>query len=182
MWGEENKRLHGIQAGITYRPTLINGLGVYTGLFAEFYFSFSKAMGYDEFTEFCLYLPIHANFNIPITHKISVNMHGGFGFNYACHGSFTNSDAYYIDYEWSEDFGEYIPEKHYYELDHIDYGKNGWPKRLNAALELSVGLRINSVLVSGSYSWGLINHKFYKDVPNSRTLQNKMSFSVEVGL
>ena len=83
MWREEDKRLHGFQIGFSYTPTLPMGLGVYTGLFGEFYLSFSKAMGYDEFTEFSLYVPIHANFTLPLSRNVSLKAHGGFGLNYA---------------------------------------------------------------------------------------------------
>ena len=71
MWREEGKRLHGIQFGFAYTPTLPMGMGIYTGLFAEGYFSFSKKMGYDEFTEFSLYVPIHANVKLPLSKDVA---------------------------------------------------------------------------------------------------------------
>ncbi|MCR5316521.1 MAG: hypothetical protein K6E52_11560 [Bacteroidaceae bacterium] len=178
MWREEDKRLHGFQIGFSYTPTLPMGLGVYTGLFGEFYLSFSKAMGYDEFTEFSLYVPIHANFTLPLSRNVSLKAHGGFGLNYACHGGFTNRDAYYWDWVWDEVLGYATRQKKSYELDHIRYGKNGWPKRFNAALELNVGVSFNNIIVSGGYSWGLTDHQLYKDVPGSSTRQDKLTISV----
>jgi hypothetical protein len=176
LWGEEGKRLHGIQFGVSYTPTLPMGLGVYTGLFAECYFSMSKAMGYDDFTEFSLYLPIHANFTLPLSNDVSLRVHGGLGLNYACHGGFTNDDAYYWDWVWDEVWG-YQREKKHYELDHLRYGKDGWPRRFNAAVELSVGIKIKRFSLSGGYSWGLTDHRFYKDVPNCNTKQDKLSIT-----
>lgn len=177
LWGEEGKRLHGIQFGVSYTPTLPMGLGVYTGLFAECYFSMSKAMGYDEFTEFSLYVPIHANVTLPLSDDLSLRAHGGLGLNYACHGGFTNDDAYYWDWVWDEVWG-YQREKKHYELDHIRYGKDGWPRRFNAAVELNVGIKIKRFSLSFGYSWGLTDHRFYQDVPNCSTKQDKLSINV----
>ena len=177
LWGEEGKRLHGIQFGVSYTPTLPMGLGIYTGLFAECYFSMSKAMGYDDFTEFSLYLPIHANFTLPLSDDVSLRAHGGLGLNYACHGGFTNDDAYYWDWVWDEVWGDYRHEKKHYELDHLRYGKDGWPRRFNAAVELNVGIKIKRFSLSGGYSWGLTDHRFYKDVPNCNTKQDKLSIT-----
>ncbi len=178
LWGEESKRLHGFQIGFTYTPTLPSGLGVYTGLMAEFYLSFSKAMGYDEFTEFSFYVPIHANFKLPVSKEVSLTAHGGLGLNYACHGGFTNRDDYYWVRKWDEVLGCTYWDKQHYEVDHLRYGKDGWPKRFNAALELVIGVKIQDFLISGGYSWGLTDHQFYKDVPGCSTRQDKLSFSV----
>ena len=176
MWREEDKRLHGLQFGVAYTPTLPMGMGVYTGLFAEGYFSFSKKMGYDEFTEFSLYVPIHANVKLPLSQDVALIAHGGLGLNLACHGGFTNRDAYYWDWVWDEIIGYHRERKHY-ELDHIRYGKDGWPRRFNAALEVNVGIKIKQFVISGGYSWGLTDHHLYKDVPNSSTRQDKLSIT-----
>jgi len=176
MWREEDKRLHGIQFGVAYTPTLPMGMGVYTGLFAEGYFSFSKKMGYDEFTEFSLYVPIHANIKLPLSQDVALLAHGGLGLNLACHGGFTNHDAYYWDWVWDEILG-YHRERRQYELDHIRYGKEGWPRRFNAALEVNVSIKIQRFTLTGGYSWGLTDHRLYKDVPNSSTRQDKLSIT-----
>jgi len=176
MWREEGKRLHGMQIGFAYTPTLPMGMGIYTGLFGEFYFSFSKKMGYDEFTEFSLYVPIHANYNLPLSETVALTAHGGLGLNYACHGGFTNRDAYYWTWEWDEVFG-YHRVKKQYELDHIRYGKDGWPRRFNAALEISLGVKINNFIISAGYSWGLTDQRLYKDVPKANTRQDKLSIT-----
>ena len=178
LWGEESKRLHGFQICFSYTPTLPSGLGVYTGLMTEFYLSFSKAMGYDEFTEFSFYVPIHANFKLPVSKEVSLMAHGGLGLNYACHGGFTNRDDFYWVRKWNEVLGRTDWDKEYYEVDHLRYGKDGWPKRFNAALELVLGVKVQNFLISGGYSWGLTDHQFYKDVPGCSTSQNKLSISV----
>lgn len=177
MWREEGKRLHGVQFGVAYTPKLPMGLGVYTGLFGEGYFSFSKAMGYDEFTEFSLYVPIHANFTLALSDDVALKAHGGLGLSYACHGGFTNKDAYFYEWVWDEITG-YHRQRKSYELDHIRYGKDGWPKRFNAALEINIGIQIKSFLISGGYSWGLTDHQFYKEIPGSSTKQDKLAITV----
>jgi len=178
LWGEEGKRLHGLQLGVAYTPKLPMGLGVYTGLFGECYFSFSKAMGYDEFTEFSLYVPIHANFTLPLSDEVALNAHGGLGLSYACHGGFTNRDDYYWVRKWDEILGVTHWEKEHYEVDHLRYGKDGWPKRFNAALEVCLGVKIKQFLISGGYSWGLTDHHFYRDVPGASTKQDKLTVTL----
>lgn len=181
LWGEKGKRLHGVQLGLAYTPTLPVGIGAYTGLFGEVYISFSKAMGFDEFSEFSLYVPLHARIAVPISPKVAIDLHGGFGLNYACHGGFTNDDAYYWDYVWDTVLDCYTLQRRHYELDHIRYGKDGWPKRFNAALEICAGIKIEKFTISGTYSWGLTNHKLYTAGPNSGTSQDKLSISLGYG-
>ncbi len=64
FWGEEGKRLHGVQVGLTFQPCHPIGIGLHSGLFYEGYFSVSSAvkeMGWDNFTESSLYLPLACN-------------------------------------------------------------------------------------------------------------------------
>ena len=54
LWGQEDKRLHGFQMGVTYSPCLPFGLGIDTGLFYEAYISARgvvRAAGYDNITD-----------------------------------------------------------------------------------------------------------------------------------
>ena len=175
MWGKRNRFLHGIQVGGVYTPTLRSGLGAYTGLLMEAYLSSSKVMGYDNFTEVSLYVPAHLNFNVRLSPKVSINTHAGLGLNWAVHGGFTNHDSWYWDYD---SYG--MVYQHFYEVDHIRYGKYGWPKAYNVQAEWSVGVRVDRVLVSMSYSFGLIDHRLYKDVKGSDTRQDKMSLTVGI--
>ena len=177
LWGEEGKRLHGVQFGGAYKPQFTSGvgLGLYAGLFFEVYFSESKEMGYDEFTECDLYVPIHLNLDIPLGNQVKFNVHGGLGLDYAIHGGFTNRDAWYWD--WDVTGGMY---KHYYELDHISYGENGWPKRFNASAEIAAAFKFSNFFIQGQYSFGLTNHNFYPNVTDCSTHQNKLAISLGI--
>ena len=176
LWGRTDRYLHGFQVGLAFTPRFRNGLGLYTGAMFEIYMSDSHDMGYDNFTEYCLYVPFHANINVWLSRSVALNLHGGLGLNWSIRGSFTNDDAW----RWEYDSNGY-PYRHQYELDHIRYGHDGWPKAYNAQAELACGIRIRHVLVNASYAWGLIDHNLYRGQHGSDTSQNKMSLSIALG-
>lgn len=176
LWGRKNHFLHGIQIGFVYTPPLNKFIALHTGLLYEAYISTSEDMGYDDFNESCIYVPVHAQLTLHLSPTVAVVAHGGLGMNCAIRGSFSNHDSWYWDFD-----SDGLPYRHEYELDHIRYGRLGWPKWFNAQAEVALGLRIKSITVSAEYSWGLTNHHFYRDVRGSKTYQNKMSFTVGVG-
>lgn len=164
VWGDENKKLHGLQAGLHFQPCFSWGLGLYTGLFYEYYVSWSDEMkenGYmDKFQEHCAYMPIHAYYRIPFAKKVALSVHGGIGMDCGIHASFSSTE-----YENSEPVTDY-------------YGEEGFPKRFNLSAEIGVGIRVGPVQVKGQYSKGLTDHKFYSDLGDYKTIQNKLSLSV----
>lgn len=185
FWGEEGKRLHGVQIGLTVQPCLPMGLGIHSGLFYEGYFSVSnkvKEMGWDNFTESSLYLPLHAMYRIPFSYKSSLTVYGGLGFNWAIHGEYTDDDDYY---DYLDDYYEY-----YHERPHLtqEYGREGWPRRFNVSTELGATLRIQNVICSFTYSHGMTNHRFYSNhiytedghAKPFKTVQNKIGISVGI--
>lgn len=176
LWGHENRFLHGMQVGFVYTPSLNKFVGLHTGLFFEGYFSQSSDMGYDDFEESSLYLPAHVNVNLSLSPTVAIVVQGGLGLNYAIHGGFSNHDSWYWDYD-----SDGYPYRHQYELDHIRYGRLGWPKRFNAQAEVSVGVKVKHVVVSALYGWGLNDHHLYKTIRGSSTHQNKMALTVGFG-
>lgn len=173
LWGEKGKRLHGMQFGCSFQPNIKPNIGIYTGLYLEIYVSMSGAMGYDNFSEASLYLPLHAHYTLPLSKHVSLRAHAGVGVNWALHGGFTNDDAWYWEYD---EYG--CATKEYYELSHIRYGREGWPRRLNASAEGALSVAIDNVVVTATYSHGLTNHKMYQNLPLSDTRQNKLGLSV----
>lgn len=165
VWGEEDKRLHGLQVGLHFQPCFSWGLGLYSGLFYECYISWNDEMkdnGYlDEFVEHCAYLPVHAYYRIPFANKVALSVHGGIGMDYGIHASFSSS----------EDGDNTDPVTDY-------YGMEGWPNRFNLSAEVGFGLRVGPVQVNALYSKGLTDHKFYTDQGNYKTIQNKLGVSV----
>ncbi len=167
VWDDgENKSLHGMQFGMHFQPCFSFGLGLYTGLFYEFYISGNDNYDYDTFMEHCLYVPAHAYFRLPFARKVALSIHGGLGFNYSVYG------AYYGNYE------EYGEEYSYEEFTDF-YGEPYFPKRFNMAAEIGVGLRLGPVQINAQYSKGITNHKSYESIgAEYKTTQNKLSASV----
>lgn len=164
VWGDEGKWLHGFQMGLHFQPCFSWGLGLYTGLFYEFYTSWNSEWDYDNFQEHCLYVPAHLFFRIPFAEKVALSVHGGLGLDCGLYASFKDSDNDSVE-----------PLATY-------YGEEAWPKRFNAASEIGVGLRIGSLQISALYSKGFFNHKFYTTENgydyDYKTTQNKYAVSI----
>lgn len=155
IFGEKNKRLHGMQIGFQATPCTTYGLGLHTGLFFEAYFSESakvKDYGWDKFTEGNLYIPLHAMYRFPFTRTSSLSLYGGIGFQWAIAGEYNNWDRYYDDYYY--DYGYSYPH------EYQKYG-NGWPKHVNWQTEFGFNLRLDMFQLGVTYSYGLTNHHLY---------------------
>ncbi|MBQ0060699.1 MAG: hypothetical protein MJZ69_01355 [Bacteroidaceae bacterium] len=165
LWGEEGKKLHGIEMGFSYQPThAATGIGLWTGAYADVCFSESKAMDYDTFTETSLYIPAHISFRIPVGYDADIKLHGGIGINWVLAGEFKDYHrfwSYYNDY----------PDAY------LHYGRDGFPHSFNFQAEAGIAVRINRIQINGGYSWGLSDHEFYpKD--NVKTHQNKLFVTI----
>lgn len=164
VWGEENKKLHGLQIGLHFQPCFSWGLGLYTGLFYEYYMSWSDEMkdnGYmDKFQEHCAYVPVHVYYRLPFAKKFALSVHGGVGMDCGIYASFSSTEDDNVE-----------PVTDY-------YGEEGWPNRFNLSAEVGVGLRMGPVQLKGQYSKGLTDHKFYTDLGDYKTIQKKLSFSI----
>lgn len=161
VWTDgEDKWLHGMQIGIFGQPCFSWGLGLYTGLFYEFYLS-SNGSGnsdeYEDFQEHNIYLPVHALYRLPFGKKVALNIHGGLGFNYVVYGAYT-ADGY----EDNSDF----------------YGEDGSPKRFNMALEAGLDFRVGPVQIGLSYSKGLTDHEIYSSYGDYKTTYKKIGINV----
>lgn len=155
-----DKWLHGMQVGIFGQPCFSWGLGLYTGLFYEFYLS-SNGSGnsdeYEDFQEHNIYLPVHALYRLPFGKKVALNIHGGLGFNYVVYGAYT-ADGY----EDNSDF----------------YGEDGAPKRFNMALEAGLDFRVGPVQIGLSYSKGLTDHEVYSSYGDYKTTYKKIGINI----
>ena len=169
IFGREDRRLHGLQIGVGYKPLTRYGLGASTGLFYEAYFASGRDYGYDRFVEHNLYLPLHALFQIPFSYDFSMSLECGLGLSYVLSGDFMNDDDYY--------YNEY-GERYHPVVDHLDYSRFGNPKHFNAALEFGIGLKIDKVSLRAIYSLGITDHHLYTNYPRSTTYQNKINVSL----
>lgn len=169
LWGQEGKRLHGFQMGMTYSPCLPMGLGFDTGLHFECYISDSEVVheaGFDDFTESNIYIPVHAMYRIPFDRNKSLSIYGGFGMNIVLEGTYNVHDYFH---DW---MGTY--ESTYVGGVQV-YNEGDWPNRFNFQWELGAKLRISNIILNASYAWGATNHKFYEGY---KTHQNKLSIGL----
>lgn len=158
VWEDgENKWLHGIQIGIYAQPCFSWGLGLYSGLFYEFYFSSNDNFDYDSFQEHNIVIPVHALYRLPFGKKCALSIHGGLGFGYAVSGAY-KADGY-------EDYTDF-------------YGEDAFPKRFNMALEGGLDFRVGPVQVGVLYSKGLNNHDSYSSLGDYKTTYNKIGINI----
>lgn len=162
IWGNEGWT-SGMQFGLHFQPCFSWGLGFYSGLFYEIYFSWNDdwkdQTGYGEFIEHSLYIPVHAYYRIPFANKVALSVHGGIGMNIGVAGELIDEDGYY---ENVSIFGDEVTQ---------------FPKRFNLAGEIAVDMRVGPVMVTFSYSKGLTDHKFYTNIGEYKTVQNKWGIS-----
>ena len=155
-----DKWLHGFQVGFYAQPCFSWGLGLYTGLFYEVYFSSNSSDAQDEyenFQEHNLTIPIHALYRLPLGRKCCISLHGGLGLSYAVYGSYS-ADGY-------EDYTDF-------------YGEEYYPKRFNIALEGGIDFRLGPVQVGFVYSKGLNDHKSYSSLGDYKTTYKKIGLNI----
>ncbi|MDE7412027.1 MAG: hypothetical protein K2M94_08320 [Paramuribaculum sp.] len=166
LW-EEGASMHGGQLGMHFEPAFKWGLGLYTGLFWEFYVSSDGSwLDNDTYTyqEHDLYLPIHLYYRLRLGERCHVALHGGIGMDFiVSHNIHTGSETNGTYVEWNESLSE------------------DWtivPKRFNASGEIGVDFRWRMIGATFTYSWGLTNQGFYSDYGDLKTHTNKMSFAI----
>lgn len=168
FWGDDHKRLHGVQFGVAFQPCFTFGLGAHTGLYYELYISYKNpevdSGKHDEFTEHNLYLPLHAMWRFPITRDCSFSVYGGVGFNWAMYGT-------YNDRFWT--IGpDLIPEQVSVPRKSQRYGNGEFPHHMNVQWEVGGQFRIKCFQAGFTYSFGATNHDFYEGY---KTRQDKIN-------
>lgn len=181
-WNAEDEVMRGIQAGVFYEPALWFGLGIYTGIFYEFYYAkaasdqvFQKTFSteeygevvnaYDFFNEHSFYVPLHAYYRIPLGRKVALKLHGGLGMDCGIFASFSNRDEYEVE-----------PIEKYYGEDSYSAPGGVYPKRLNFSAEAAGSLRFWNLMLNFQYSWGLTDHQLFDGAESSK--MNKMAIGL----
>ena len=183
LWGQEDKKLHGFQMGITYSPTFYAGLGIDTGLFYECYISESAVVhdaGFDDFTEHNIYIPLHAQYKFPVSRDFSIYVYGGIGMNIVLEGTYNINDRYYGYYSEWDGFTGYSGGRPYsgsysQVVGYQEYDEGEWPRRFNLQYELGAKLKFSNFVITAGYAWGATNHKFYQGYD---TRQNKLNIGI----
>lgn len=169
-----NKWLHGFRMGYHAQPAFKFGLGFYTGLFTEFYFSATKdaPIGpYDKYFEWDLSVPLHIMYQMPLGEKFCIGFHTGPSFNIAVLGSY---------------YDKVMPNENDYdnEKDWMDFwGEPGFPSRFNMDWDFTLFIRWKKLMISGTLSRGMTNNgdlsEFYDY--NARTVMNKAVVALSLG-
>lgn len=150
FWGQGEKYLHGLQAGIRIEPHIGWWFYVHTGLYYEFYYSKSDeeyADGYNvfgKFIEHSLYVPAHIEFKMPVSDNFYFFVNGGIGIDF---GLAAKVDCY--------DVGDDEP---YYTEESI-YGNSEWGdlKRFNVSGEFGGGFCVKRWKFGCTVSRGLLD-------------------------
>lgn len=141
---DDDKYVHGVQAGIRIDPQFNYGLGINTGLFYEYYTSKSDEQT-DEYgtyhyrlEEHGLYMPIDFKFTMNFSEWFQLSLYGGIGLDYGVKGKiYGRADG--------ETFG-----------DEDLYGSDSDVKRFNASLEYGGAIRIKRLQLNFTLAKGLI--------------------------
>ncbi|MBO7068774.1 MAG: hypothetical protein J6W52_08875 [Bacteroidaceae bacterium] len=168
LFGQEGKFLHGFQLGMFYHPTfkVANnfGIGLRTGLAYEQYLSSGRAMGYNKFSEGDLYIPINSTICFPFCDdEAEIAIHAGVNMNCVIYGKLSDADWFsssVLDYFSDRYYWRYWRNR-YERMEYLNYGEDGWPKRVNFACEFGLSFRFRNFYLRGTYSRGITNHCFY---------------------
>lgn len=166
--------LHGFRLGYHYQPAFKFGLGLYTGIFSEFYFSGADDAPidvYDKYFEWDLSLPIHILYQVPLAKKFCVGFHTGVSLNVAAVGS------YYDKLMPGDDDNDNVE-------DWDDFWSEPWaPNRFNVDWDFSLFIRWKKLMITGTLSRGLTDNKMHKDFGSgAKTVMNKAIISFSLGL
>lgn len=150
FWGQGEKNLHGIQAGIRIEPHIGWWFYVHTGLYYEFYYSKSdeeSSNGYNvfgKFMEHSLYVPAHIEFKMPVSDNFYFFINGGVGIDCGLSAK--------VDY-----YDDGADEPYYTEEDIYGNSDMGDLKRFNVSGEFGGGFCINRLKFGCTFSRGLID-------------------------
>ena len=159
--------LHGFRFGYGYQPAFKFGLGLYTGLYMELYFSNAKnePIGdYDEYLELDLSLPLHILYQFPLGKNLCIGFHTGPSFNLAAYGSYS-IDGDSSDEKWT------------------DFWDESWaPNRFNIDWDFSLFLRWKKLMITGTLSRGMTDNKMHQDFgADAKTVMNKAIIGLSLG-
>lgn len=177
--GGDGKWLNGVKAGVQYQPTFKFGLGLYTGLFYEYYFaktdlySVNKEEGttsyFSKYQEHSLSLPVEVFYNLPFASKVALAFHGG------VEGSFMLSRSYsgYVEeldgikfehsYNTLKDKDGYFPEM---------------PGVFSLYWQIGAQLRLGPFLLGAQLTRPITVHKWEMNGEQFTTTSVKNSFSL----
>ena len=186
LFGQEGKFLHGFQLGFFYHPTLRLGehfgIGCRTGLAYEQYLASGRPMGYNKFSEGDIYIPFNGTISFPFADdRAEISLHAGVNMNCIIYGKLSNADwgtSSIWDYLSGNRYWYYLRNR-YERMEYLNYGEDGWPKRVNFACEFGLSVRIGGFYMRGTYSHGFTNHCCYwEDGKRYKTYERKLTVTL----
>lgn len=165
--------LKGFSTGFHFKPAFNFGLGLYTGLSMEFYFSAGSEPidDYDKYFEMDLSIPLHVMYQFAFSNKIAVGFHTGPSFNYAIYGTYYNTESIFED---SDSYGE---DKFFDDF----WGTEPWPKRVNWAWDFGLFARFGPISIHGMLSYGMNDLGCYPDFGEKpKSVMHKRSVGLSI--
>jgi len=132
--------LDGVQLGVHFEPVFRWGLGLYTGLFYEFYSGGPSNGPEFSFTEQDLYVPVHAYYRLPLSKKFLLAAHAGLGMDITLSRSNDDDDEY--------SYGPFD-----------DSNTKFFSRKFNLDAEIAIDVRYGPVSLTIGYSRGLLSDK-----------------------
>ena len=184
LWDDEpegNKAwLHGIKAGVHYQPTFGFGLGLYTGLFYEYYRSTTDLFIVDEeedltsdfskYQEHNLSLPVEVFYNLPFASKVALAFHAGLEGNMTLARSYSGYVEKFEGIKFEDSYDVLKDEEGYFpEL----------PGRFELYWQVGVQLRLGPIMLGAQMTRPVLTHKWeYKDLEyTTSSYKNSLSIS-----
>lgn len=157
--------LNGFYAGFHYNLNIVAGFGVAVGLYADMLFSqredtFWVISGKGNFSELDLNLPIHLNYNFPLTRDFSIFAYAGPTLQYGI----------FRKYKYTATAGSARETATY------DYYKDGDSKPFNVYLGGGAGFQAGNIQVILGYDHSLINM-----IERNNAKQNRGMIKIGVG-
>lgn len=183
LWDDEDGGdrdwLHGIKAGVQYQPTFKFGLGLYTGLFYEYYrstthkFDVDKKEGltsdFSKYQEHSLSLPLELFYNLPFASKVALSLHGG------VEGNFMISRTYS---GFVEEYDGIKFEDSYNALKDEDDAFPELPGMFTLNWQVGVQLRLGPIMLGAQLTRPITKHKWEFKGYEFTTTYIKNSFSL----
>lgn len=158
-----NDFTNGLRLGLHFQPCFSWGLGLYTGLFFEYYYSHTPssnkvttdtedgllADAYTSFSEKAISVPLHLYFRVPFSEDFALSLHGGINADYLFGAIYKDKDGYWMTYTPS-----YGTEFRY---DHFN-------------LEYAIGAGIQ-------YEWALIEAIWFNGITKNEKFSTPNNYS-----
>ena len=151
-WGNYDSRLAALQAGIHFQPALDWGLGLYTGLFYQYYLSGTMTseksptengpldQTYTNYSEHEVMVPLHLYFRLPFSKTVALSFHGGPDVSYAFLARYDDRDNMFLS--WNPPYGEGFLHKHF-----------------NLSYSIAAGFQIKWAMIEAVMQNGITNHE-----------------------